>query len=284
MLNTDRYKIWLLCLLIASCDKELEIEIPVHDNILVTEAWIEQGKPANVLLSLSAPYFASIDTSNIRDFAVTKAKVSVMTDSLAEIMVLKPNYKLFPPYYYFSTETYGETEKEYVLEIVYNGGLYKATTSIPRVLKPDSIWHEQTNTTDTAAAIYIRIKDEPDKENFFRVFYKRLDKDKGFETSHNSVFSDQLFADGAYTYKLTRNDGEILNIDKDIYFHKGDMVVIKFCSIDKKHFEFWNSLQSNKLNASNPFSASNRTIKSNISGGIGIWGGYAAWYDTVRVE
>ena len=66
-------------------------------------------------------------------------------------------------------------------------------------------------------------------------------------------------------------------LDKDdvLHFNVKDTVNIKFCSIDKETYDFWETFQKELFNAGNPLAASNSKIKSNINNGLGVWGGYA---------
>ena len=74
-------------------------------------------------------------------------------------------------------------------------------------------------------------------------------------------------------------------ITKNEYFNIGDTVSIKFCTIDKDHYEFWNTFQDEVLNTVNPFASSLSVIKSNIQGdGLGIWGGYGVSYYTLIIK
>ena len=45
---------FLLLFCFTACEKELELNIPHHESKIVVEGWIEQGKGAQVLLSMSA--------------------------------------------------------------------------------------------------------------------------------------------------------------------------------------------------------------------------------------
>ena len=49
----------------------------------------------------------------------------------------------------------------------------------------------------------------------------------------------------------------------------------------KEHFEFWDSLQAEIITSANPFAASNARVKSNLSEGLGVWGGYGVTFYTV---
>ena len=68
-----------------SCENSIDIEIPQVESTLVVEGWIEQGKGANILLSMSAPFFTQIDSSTLRQFAVTTAKVTIFSGNETEI-------------------------------------------------------------------------------------------------------------------------------------------------------------------------------------------------------
>ena len=81
--------------------------------------------------------------------------------------------------------------------------------------------------------------------------------------------------------------GQFLNSQKEddqneesIFFKRGDTIVLKFCSIDRSHFEFWRTEETQVGNNGNPF-GSPAPITSNIEGGLGIWGGYATTFDTI---
>ena len=68
--------------------------------------------------------------------------------------------------------------------------------------------------------------------------------------------------------------------DERFYFKRGDTILVKYCSIDKATFEFVRTEESQVQSNGNPF-GSPAPITSNIHGGLGIWAGYAAVYDTI---
>ena len=285
MINTIRkynfLYIHILLYLFISCENEIDLDIPGHDSKIVVEGWIEQGKGAKVLLSLSAPYFTKIDSSNLRDYSVTRAKVSLLSDSGNEVLTLKPNDVFFPPYYYFGSEVLGESLGQYQLEVVYQGKTYMAETTIPNIVPLDSIWFEPEAENDTLGLIGIKLSDNANENNYYRILTKRVGKDKRFIPVFTSVFSDELFNGKTIELTLSKGNASLLDIANDRYFHVSDTVIVKFCSIDKEHFNFWNTLQSQIISSANPFSATNNKIASNITDGFGIWGGYAAWFGTV---
>ena len=274
-------KYTIIASLLFSCEKEIEIDIPHHASKMVVEGWIEQEKGAHVLLSLSAPFFTPIDSNNLLDYSVTRAKVELSANGTTEILTLKPNDVYFPPYYYFGSDILGKTNREYDLKITYYGYTFTATTTIPSLTEPDSVWFEKNNETDTLGLIHFRISDNPDEVNYYRTLTKRLGKDKRFIPTLTSVFSDLSFNGEQLELSLSKGSVNLLDADQNRYFEVDDTIVFKFCSIDKAHYEFWNTVQNQAITSANPFAISHEEIKSNIENGFGIWGGYAASYDTI---
>ena len=54
----------------------------------------------------------------------------------------------------------------------------------------------------------------------------------------------------------------------------------KFSAIDRSHFQFWRSEETQVGNNGNPF-GSPAPVTGNINGGLGIWGGYSTTFDTI---
>ncbi len=182
-------------LLLIGCEKEVKLNLPSHESEMVVEGWIEQGKTPHILLTLTVPYFNKIDSINLRNYAVTVAKVSVKceNDSMSEILTFKPNDVYFPPYVYFGTEMYGETGNTYQLSIVYKNKNITAITTIPALVKTDSVWFQHQNGSDSLGIIGFRLKDDPEVHNYYRTLTKRLGKDKRYIPTYTSVFDDKTF-------------------------------------------------------------------------------------------
>ena len=52
-------------MLFASCQKEIEVDIPDYEQKIVIEGSIEAGEPAMVMVSRSISYFADIDIQTL---------------------------------------------------------------------------------------------------------------------------------------------------------------------------------------------------------------------------
>jgi hypothetical protein len=274
----------LSALLFTRCEKEIDLNIPVPAPKLVVEGWIENGKAAEVILSRSAPYFSSIDSSNLRDYAVTHAKVTLFCDGTKEILTLTPNKAYFPPYVYKSVTMKGETGKEYSIEIVLDGDTITAETRIPEPVPADSVWFQPDPGRTGQGRIWIKASDPADETNFYRVLYKRKGKDGRYVPGNFSTFSDILFNGNTVQMGFLRSYTSLLSSDGENYFNAGDTVSVRFCSIDKDQFDFWNGYQNAVLAAANPLAASNVHLRSNVKGGLGVWTGYGATYYVVIAE
>ncbi|NNF02092.1 MAG: DUF4249 family protein [Bacteroidia bacterium] len=81
---------------------------------------------------------------------------------------------------------------------------------------------------------------------------------------------------------LERGQSSADEIDFDTYgyFWRGDTVTLRWMNIDKAHYDFWNTLENDA--GDNPFSSPVQ-IKSNIQGGLGVWGGYNNTFGTIII-
>ena len=64
------------------------------------------------------------------------------------------------------------------------------------------------------------------------------------------------------------------------YFWKGDTVVLKWSNIDYQTYDFFYTLEND--GSGNPF-ANQVKVKSNVTGGIGVFAGYATRYYSIKV-
>lgn len=265
------------------CEKELVIDLPQPDSKIVVEGWIEHDRYPNVILTRSAPYFSSIDSSSLRDYVVTKAKVTVISGDQYEVLTLKPNDAYFPPYVYFGSELRGEEHRTYHLKVEFDDSENNvfASTTIPSLTEPDSVWFQLEPDSDSLGRIWIKLSDNPHENNYYRLLTRRKGTDRRYVASFKSAFSDQLFNGETITLGFGSGLSDLLDITQDSYFRLGDTINVKFCSLDKEHYEFWNTYQNEILLSANPFSASNARVKSNIENGLGVWGGYASSYYTI---
>ena len=64
------------------------------------------------------------------------------------------------------------------------------------------------------------------------------------------------------------------------FFKVGDTIAVKFASIGRREFDFYKSYDENVASIGDIFSTP-ANVKSNITGGLGIWAGRGVFLDTI---
>jgi hypothetical protein len=263
-----------------SCSPEPELEFQPYQPKLVIDGWIEQDDFAKVILTSSMSYFDALDSATVRKLVVTTAKVTVSDGVTEEILTLKKDENYFPPYVYTTTSMKGEIGKTYTLTVQVKGEKYSAATTIPPLASFERLWYESIPEKDTLGYIYGKFTDDGSVENYYRVFTLREKKDKRYVPVYLSAIGDRSFNGKSFTFSLLRGPDSFSNVVDDLYFTKGDTVRVKFCTMDKAHFDFWRTLERELYVIGNPFASSGNEILSNIDNknAIGVWGGYGVKY------
>jgi hypothetical protein len=272
--------------LLTRCSTEPEFKLTEYESKLVIDGWIEQGEFPRVILSNSASYFSIVDSTVIRNLVETKAKVTVSNGVQEEVLTLKRDNKYFPPYVYQGTELRGEVGMTYTLTVELRGEKHTAVTTIPQPPAFNELWFQTIEGKDSLGYIYGRLTDDPAIENYYRTFTQRKNRDQRYVPVYLSTVGDQSFNGKPFIFSLLRGPDSFTNVIDDLYFKKGDTVNIKFCSIDRGHFDFWRTLERELYVVGNPFASSGNEILSNIDNGtaLGVWGGYGVTYYTFVVK
>lgn len=290
----------ILVLIAAACETPISLTIPDHDNPTVIEGWIENGKPATVVVSQSLSYFSEITLASILSAIDTTAEVIVIDDegnseSLSIGFSSDHLYGLLGKVYVGSVIK-GKAGHTYLLKVKSKGKVYSATTIIPAsppIL--DTIHFNIKEPTDTSATIRILIRDNSNEFNCYRFFTQIKDLDLTFSQTSIGVFDDLTFNGLTLNFELVRMPtSNILtaNMTQEEYdnyyrmtFFQGDVVYVKSTTTDVWTKSFWSSLQSEISAGQNPF-VTPGTHPSNIEGEnvTGIWSGYHARYDTLEFK
>jgi hypothetical protein len=271
-----------VCTVLASCNQDLEFDLPDPDSRIVVDGWIENGMQAKVFLTANSPYFATIDSASLRDLVLSRARVTIDDGENSEVLILRKDNRYFPPYYYAGNNIFGEPGKTYTLTAEYGGKNVMAETSIPEPVSIDTSYFVLLEGEDSLGYLVLEFADPPEEKNYYRIFTQRLGMDDKFISAFIMAINDQYFPGEKVRLSLFRAPETYLSTKDDNYFRIGETTVIKLSTIDRESFEFWNSYQDELLNATNPFASSLNEIKSNITGdGYGIWGGYGSTVDTV---
>ena len=284
MQNAIKYYLVLMLVFVTGCNNDLFIDMPEPDDRIVFDGWIEQGQQAKVMLTANSPYFSVIDSASLRDLVLTRAKVTLSNGEVTENLILKKDKNYFPTYYYQGNEIVGVTGASYTVMAEYGGKTAWATTTIPEPVKIESTWFSLLTGEDSLGIVYLSFTDPPGIKNYYRIFTRRISKDKKYRPTRIMAIDDQYFQGKRAEFSVYRAPENYLEKASDSYYRLGDTVIIKLCTMDRAQYEFWSSLQAEILNANNPFASAVSNLKSNVEGdGLGVWGGYGVSYDTLVI-
>ena len=308
IVNKKTVFIGLLCLTFFSCEKNIDIELPDVERKIVVDGSIEPGTPPFVILTKTEGYFDPVDIDYLKNSFIHDAIINVSdgtnTVQLTEICTDELDSALLPTiaqligvslenlnafgfciYTTIDPIIFGEIGKTYSLNVKAEGKLLTATTSIPNPVPMDRYWYKDQPGFDDYGYLWFELNDPQPIGNAYRIYTQRLGKDDRFLPANGSVFDDNFFNGLEFEAFIFRGHETNSQHPQDIgglrdYFQQGDTIAIKFCTIDQPHFQFLNSFEVASFNGGNPF-APPATIKTNITGGLGVWGGYSPVYDTL---
>ena len=282
---------WVLGLAVLySCEKDIDFDLKESEPVLTVDAQIENGLAPVVILTKSFSYYQKIDLALLSASFVRNATVTISNGTLTH-QLKEYSYQVAPGIsgYYYSTDSSnlassftGELNKSYTLKIVSEGQEYTAGTEIPaKVNFPDSVWFKPApqNPDTNKRVMYIRATDPPGRGNYVRYFTKK--NNEPFLPGEN-VFDDQVIDGTTYEIQIPQgvNRNDPASEDSSFY-QKGDTVALKFCSINKASYTFWNTWEFAFQSIGNPFAQPNKVIGNINNGALGVFIGYAAGYRTV---
>ena len=300
----------MIGLFLAACEQPFIPDTVEKEPDIVVEGYIEAGEdptPPYVILTKDVPFFSEFSADDLEEIFVHNAEV-IVSDGEKEVQLtelcldeLTDQQKLvastlfgisldtigynFCVYIDLSFSMAGEIGKSYTLSINTDGKSIQATTTIPQHVPLEGLIFREPpgQTSDTLAQMICTVTDPGGVANFYR--YQVNINDGGFFSPFSSVTNDRLF-DGENTeFPLSKPEPRGTD-DIDIatfgLYTVGDKVELKWISLDKAHYDFWNSLEFSGANQG-PFSNPVQ-ITSNIEGGLGIWGGMSVSYYEVEVE
>lgn len=287
----------------ASCEKDITIDLPLPEERLVVEGRVMSGNFPYLFLTRNGSFFSGNAQGLLENLFVHDAEVYVEVDGQRYLMPeyclstlpahLRPMVMAFlgleesevPPFdicAYFTLDVTGEFGKTYKLEVTHSSHHLTAVTTIPNMIPMDSLWFVPEPDNDSIGRLWLRMKDPDTLGNFYRYFTKR-NSEAFYPGYFGSVWDDRLLNGQTVSSPIDRGYAPETEFDWSTYgrFEKGDTIVLNVNMIDRAGFDFWNTYEEQKRSGG-PF-ASPTYIRSNINGGLGIWGGYGAVFDTLVV-
>lgn len=289
------FAIFLIPLFLMSCEEDFTPDSTKSEPTYVVEGFIEHGDDARftyVTLSKTYPLFQGKGENIPLEYYIGGADVTVNYENeevqLTEICTqsLTEEQKALVKgllgvdsissdidlcfYVDFARQIKAMPGNSYDLQVSIDGKNITATTTIPEFVPLDSIKFKEEG-IENYGTLRLFLTD-PQENNYYRI--KANIKNGAYNTRFNSVSDDLFFNGQTFDFPIGKpRDPNDANPDPNTIglYTVGDTVNLEWSTIDFDHFEFWNTLEFAKRNQG-PFSTYTRA-KSNIDGGIGIWGG-----------
>ena len=189
--------IYIISLLLISCQEEITLDLPKADEKLVIEGSIENGFPPYIIITKNGGYFDPIDSETFNNLFVNDIEYveiwyndndgvkldSVILEQITYIDSLPPIYTDIdylkehleneaPP----SAYDFSKSGRTYYLEIKWNDQIITSSTTIPEVTPLDCLWVEKSENNKEEYEYDIRglYSDPADQDNYIIVKSKRI--------------------------------------------------------------------------------------------------------------
>lgn len=278
----------LMLFSLPACEKDITVDLPPPESMVVVEGKIESGGTPVVTLTRNAGYFDSFDPSSLDKYIVHDALVIVsdglLSDTLKELAFGSNKTGI-----YTGGKIQGQPGRYYSLTITTQGQHLSSVTKIPPLVKLDSAYFVRVSPEDSLGRLGLHLDDPDTIGNYYRVMTTRLNKKyytknflgisspPDYYPSGNSVYEDRLFNAKKFDIFISRG---VPAASQAVYdnnrernrFKAGDTISVKWMSISREVYQFYRTMEIEKNNNGNPFAAP-VTVRSNIKGGLGVWSG-----------
>jgi hypothetical protein len=287
----------VISILLQSCEKEIDINVPTAQKQWAVEASINQFSPFlnYVFISNSIDYFKpDLTIGGVAGAEVYITEGSIIGNdtiyngpttqffsigSFEGLDSIIDNFELIQNLsgIYVNPSFRGESGKTYRLNIkLQNGDEITGNTFIPNPVLIDTIKYTIGNSVDTAGK----------KEAFVSFFWNDPPGQNNYRLYVNRSFTGILLGWGASDFSRTFDDQLLDNTPRaySIFrpFRQTDTVHVYLTTIGRREYLFWESF-GNAVNNGGPF-ATPVQLRSNINGAIGTFTGYGVAYKSIILE
>lgn len=244
------YKLVILVslFLFSSCEKVINLELKKAESVIVIEGSIsDQLENQFVKISKTTPFTESNTFNGFKG-----ANVNIITPGGMPITFIEVS-----PGLYRSQRLKGTPGQTYKLEVLADGKLYTASSTMPLPVIPDSLGFKKLSFFGNAN-IYptVYYKDPSGVQNQYRYLVKINNKYQA------DIVSEDRFNNGNAVSDVINYDGDDIK--------SGDIITIEMQSIDRNVFKYYFAISQIGGNGGPPVAPANPN--SNISNGaLGIF-------------
>ena len=263
---------WLLTLsAVISCDG---LKLPAADQKIVIDGEIEDGGYPIVKVTATIPVSKEYTNySDLKDYVLNWAKVTVSGPEGDVVLTGRKSEKDFPPYIFTTTKMKGRAGEKYKVRVDYGDESVEAETTIPSPVELAGFKVEKDE--NGYYRIIASLKGREELRHNCRFFVKVEKKDSTYLPSFMGLINSEILPEEGTQVTVCRGMATTANEFKP-YYEAGDVVHVKFVTMDEISYLYWSDYEDLSTFSRNPFFPSSVSIRSNISGGLGLWAGYGA--------
>lgn len=264
MKNLTLVSVGFFTMLVASCEKVIDIPLDEADQQIVVEG-VFKDQPGNnyLLLSKTGSVYEESNFEKIVGASVTVTDQSNNVYSLTEVSgtpgkYTHPSFQVLPNNFY-------------TLHVITSDqDTLKATCKTFDTPTLDWLeYEEQIGTfgigSDTSYLVFFSFSDLAEQENFYRIAaWVNGAKDDVYYVTNDDLFNGETLIQPLFATTV----------------EKGDTVFVELQSMDKANYTYFFGLSSG-AGAGGPFAATPANPVTNIEGGIGYFGTYTT--DTMSI-
>lgn len=272
-----------LFLVLVSCRKaqEVDLVLPGYDGKLMVECYLEPGQNFKMLLTESVSYLESTIAKPVSNALVTiKFRDKLVTLNYNDKFIdVKDSVKY---YNYVNSEMLVPEDFEEDFELYIRDEQGRVATAYTKIAKPlilDSVYATLTN--NNTRNLFAEIADDQKEIRYYR-FLIFQEQNQGIQTQ-STIVDNQMSRQSPYIFNTPT---QIIFKSKSDFFEtpKGiiDSVALRAIEINKDYYDFLTSVYNAQVANGNPF-AQPASIRSNITGGVGIFTGFSPVQAKVKV-
>lgn len=251
-------------LVIAGCDTSTEVSSPS----LVVEGWIDSdGFPVVILTKTIAPDVSQ--ATPVSDCLVRWGKVTISDGEREVVMTGTTDENYFPPYKYRTFDMRGKPGKTYHITATYGGMSVESSCTMPekaRIIAVDAAPVDGSGLQYEMSMTFLPVRGE----RYYHIITRCNRGRGGFLPS----FMGTVKTDGSgdevkvpvFAPKTDTADGVF-----SPYFKSGDVVEVALCTITPEVYDFWFDYDDVVAFGGNQFVSSAGNLRSNVTGGYGVW-------------
>ena len=267
-------------------EKDIDLDLPVPDRGLVVECYLEPGKPYQLLLTQSVPYFGDFNLAeDIDEQFLVDALVVITHNGVADTLnfdltsiflaLTDTNANWFDGrskiHNYVSTtivpEDYNSDFELYVEDTA--GNILTASTRLLPPVQHDTLEIE-FNADSSEALVRGRWQDDPAGPNWYRWVHHKLKRNGRQRYQFNFVLDDRI------------GNGQEYVVATFYDYEPGDCLLVSLYHLDQELANYLETVDDAESSNGNPF-AQPGSILSNVEGGIGIFSGLTVDQDTLQI-